>query len=127
MPRAVKVVTEHGDEIPQSVDLDLDALEAEATQKPFTFRLGGEVFTMCGPDDVDWQVQARLDSDDTESFMAFIRELLGADDEVFKRFCSHRLTGKQLTKLTRACYDHYATTPPESQASPPSSRRTARR
>lgn len=127
MPRAVKVVTQEGNEVPESVDLDLDALEAEAERKPFTFRLGGEVFVMYGPEDVDWQVQARLDTDDTDSFMAFIRELLGGNDEVFKRFCSHRLTGKQLSTLTTRCFEHYATTPPESQASPPSSRRTARR
>jgi hypothetical protein len=127
MPRAVKVVTEQGAEVPQSVDLDLDALESEATHAPFRFRLGGETFVMYGPDEVDWQVQAGLDSDDADSLKAFIRELLGGDEATFQRFCKHKLSARKLSKLTTSCYAHYATTPPESPASPDSSRPTARR
>jgi hypothetical protein len=127
MPRAVKVVTEQGTEVPQPVDLDLDALESEATHRPFRFQLGGETFVMHSPDDVDWQVQASLDADDAESLKAFIRELLGGDEETFQRFCAHKLATRKLRKLTSDCYAHYATTPPESPASPSSSKPTARR
>lgn len=126
MARPIKVVTEQGKEVDQAVDLDLDALESEATQKPFRFRLGGEVFTMFGPDDVDWQVQAALDTDNVASLRAFIRELLGGDDETFGRFCAHKLPGRKLNRLIKDCYAHYAVTPPESPASQGSSRPTAR-
>lgn len=127
MARPVKIVTEQGDEVPQPVDLDLDALDAEANAKPFTFRLGGEVFTMYGPDEVDWQVQAALDTDDADSLKAFIKELLGGDEEIFARFCSHKLSARKLSRLTKACYAHYVVTPPESPASQGSSKPTARR
>lgn len=126
MARPVKIVTEQGDEVPQAVDLDLDTLEAEAKQKPFTFRLGGEVYTMYGPDDVDWQVQAALDTDDVDSLKAFIRELLGGGEEVFAKFSANRLTSRKLGRLIKACYAHYAVDPPESPASQGSLQPTAR-
>lgn len=127
MARPVKIVTEQGDEVPQDVDLDLDALEAEAQQKPFRFRLGGEVFTMYGPDDVDWRVQLALDTDDLGSMKAFIKELLGADENVFERFEAKRLTGGKLSRLIKDCYAHYGVSAPESQASQGLSKPTARR
>jgi hypothetical protein len=38
------------------VSLDLDGLDKEDAKEPFTIRLGGKVFTLADPKDVDWRV-----------------------------------------------------------------------
>lgn len=115
--RRPKVVTEDGAEV---VHLDLDEpLEHEATETPFTFRAGGEVFTAISPDDADWQATADLDS--PGGMKAFMAELLGED---YGRFAGKRVTNRQLGKLIEGAQKHYGITAGESRASGRSSRGT---
>jgi hypothetical protein len=102
---------------------DLDALESEAREEIFTFRLGGEVFQMLPPEEADWQVATDL-SDGT-GLRAFMRELLGEKD--YERFAQHKLSTAKLTRLIDECSNFYGVTPGESQASKRSSRNTRRR
>jgi hypothetical protein len=101
---------------------DLDALEAEAQDEPFTFTLAGEVFTMLSPEEVDWRVADNLSNGD--GIQHFVSDLLGDD---FKRFAKHKVSSRQLAALIEACTTHYGITPGESRASGGSSRSTRRR
>lgn len=125
----VKVVTEAGAEVDQPVDFDLDAhvdaMAKEAVGEPFSFRLGGERFTMAAPEDSDWRLAVGLDDENAGSLKPFLEELLGEDQ--FERFMEHRLPAKALGELIRRCQAHYGTTPGESKASKRSSRSTRRR
>jgi hypothetical protein len=116
-----KVITQDGEPV---VHYDLDAVEAEAVEEPFVFRLGGEVFTMAAPEDADWQVTDEM-SETNAGLRTFVRDLLGDDD--YERFAKHRLTNKQITGLLDACNQHYGTTPGKTRASGRSSRSTRRR
>lgn len=122
-PRAAKalpkVITQEGEPV---VHFDLDAVEDEATQTPFTFTLGGEVFTMLAPEDADWQVMT--DTDRPDWTRAFMQELLA---EEYERFAKHSVPIRKLNKLIEACTAHYGVTPGESKASARSSRSTRRR
>lgn len=121
MPAAVpKMITQDGEPV---VHFDLDAFEDEANEVPFTFALGGEVFTMLGPEDADWLVQDNLA--DGGALKDLMRELLG--DEDYERFVKHKVSGRKLGALIEACKKHYGISPPESRASAGSTRNTRRR
>lgn len=113
------MITSDGEAVPH---LDLDALEAEARDEPFTFKLGGEVFTMLPPEEADWQISASLS--EGEGLQEFVAALLGDD---YERFTQHKLPTWKLTKLIDQCTAHYNITPGESRASGRSSRSTRRR
>lgn len=120
MGAAPRMITQDGEEV---VHLDLDAIESEANETPFTFRAGGDVFTAISPDDADWQATA--DTDSPGGLRAFVRELLGEDD--YERFIEKTITNKQLGELVKACQKHYGVSVGESKASPRSSQRKRRR
>lgn len=117
---APRMITQDGEPV---VHFDLDSVEDEANAVPFTFTLGGEVFTMLGPEDADWQVQDGL-VDGGAGLKDLMRELLG---EEYERFAKHKVSGRKLSKLLDACQKHYGVTVPESPASAGSSRNTRRR
>lgn len=118
---APKMITQDGEPV---VHFDLDAVDDEANQVPFTFTIGGEVFTMLGPEDADWKIQDDL-AESGAGLKNLMRELLGDDD--YERFITHKVPGRKLGKLIEACQAHYGITPPESKASARSSRTTRRR
>lgn len=116
---APRVITQDGEPV---VHFDLDAAESEATKEPFTFRVGGEVFTATSPEDADWQATA--DTESPGGLRAFIAELLGED---YERFTDVRVSNKQLGELVKACQEHYGVSVGESKASPRSSQKKRRR
>lgn len=120
MPAAPKMITQDGEPV---VHFDLDALEDEANEVRFTFTLGGEVFTMLGPEDADWLVQDNLAAGG--GLRDLMRELLG--DEDYERFVKHKVSGRKLGALIEACRKHYGVDAPESPASARSTRSTRRR
>jgi hypothetical protein len=111
MGAAPKMITQNGEPV---VHFDLDAVDDEANEVPFTFALGGEVFTMAGPEDADWQVQDDLAASGA-GLKTLMRDLLGEDD--YERFVKHKVSGRKLGRLLEACRKHYGITPPESRAS----------
>ncbi len=119
MATAPKMITQDGEPV---VHFDLDAVENEARGEVFTFTLGGEVFQMLPPEEVDWKVAD--DISQGEGLKAFVRELLGDD---YERFAKHKLPSRKLGILIDRCTQHYGVTPGESQASKRSSKSTRRR
>lgn len=115
MGAAQKVITQAGDPV---VHFDLDSVEDEVNEVPFTFTLGGEVFSMASPEESDWQVQDDLAASGA-GLKPLMRELLG--EEGYERFAKHKVSGRRLGKLIAACQKHYGITPPESRASARSS------
>lgn len=114
-----KVITQDGT---PAVHFDLDAIKSEASEEPFTFTLGGEVFQMLPPEEVDWKVAD--DISQGEGLKAFIAELLGDD---YERFAKHTVSSRKLGLLIDECTRYYGVTPGESKASTRSSRSTRRR
>lgn len=113
------MITQDGEPV---AHFDLDAVDAEAREEPFRFRLGGEVFTMLPPEEVDWQVADDISGG--EGLKAFVAELLGED---YERFAAHKVSSRKLGLLIDACTTHYGVTPGESRASGRSSGSTRRR
>ncbi|MEU6725465.1 hypothetical protein ABZ917_17295 [Nonomuraea wenchangensis] len=114
-----KLITQSGEPVSH---FDLDAVENEATQEPFTFTFGGEVFTMLAPEDIDWQALA--DTSAPDWLLTYVAALLGDD---FERFAAHEVPTRKLNKLLEACQEHYGVTPGGSKASARSSKSTRRR
>lgn len=114
-----KMITQDGEPV---IHFDLDAVENEAHEVPFTFALAGEVFTMQPPEEVDWQVADDISGG--EGLKAFVAELLGGD---YERFAKHKLPSRKLGLLIDECTRYYGVTPGESRASKRSSRGTRRR
>lgn len=114
-----KVITSGGEPV---AHFDLDAVQNEASGEPFTFTLGGEVFQMLPPEEVDWRIAD--DISNGEGLKAFIKELLGDD---YERFTRHKVTSRQLGALIEECTRFYGVTPGESRASTRSSKSTRRR
>lgn len=114
-----KMITQDGDPV---VHFDLDAIESEAHEVPFTFTLAGEVFTMLPPEEVDWQVADDISGGD--GLRAFMAELLGSD---YERFAKLKLPSRKLGMLIDECTRFYGVTPGESRASKSSSKSTRRR
>ncbi|MFF5261368.1 hypothetical protein ACFY4C_20690 [Actinomadura viridis] len=120
MTAAPRIITEDGEPV---VHLDLDAMEDEATEATFTFRVGGEVFTAISPDEADWQATA--DTDSPGGLRRFIQELLGSED--YERFCEQTVSNRQLNAIVEGAQKHYGIRTGESQASPRSSKKRRRR
>lgn len=97
------------------VDFDLDAIEIEANDKPFSFRHGGESFTMASPQNVDWQTAVAAENGDLGALQDMLRALLG--DEGYERFTAIPLKAGKLRPLMTACAEHYGARPGESPAS----------
>ncbi len=114
-----KLITQDGEPV---VHFDLDAVENEARETTFTFRLGGEMFTMLPPEDVDWQIAENISGG--EGLRAFVAELMGED---YERFAQHKLPSRKLGLLIEECIRFYGVSPGESKASKRSSRSTRRR
>lgn len=103
--------------IRSKADVDLDALEREVDKKPFTAKLGGEVFTFADPTDTDWRDARAVDPTDLDAMM---RALLGDQFEAFEK---HPLPVWKLAHLANQIQQHYGLTPEdlgESSASPTS-------
>ncbi|MEU8136578.1 hypothetical protein [Streptodolium elevatio] len=124
-------VVNRGDEDDGILDLDEwlrevadeDSEDGDPTPAPYTFIVGGRMYTMNPADDFDWQETARLiSSNDTQ---LFVQLLLG--DEEYEEFCKNKLPNKAIKKITDEWQAHYGLTVPESRASRRSSERTARR
>jgi hypothetical protein len=103
----------------QDVDLDLDALEADVTHKPFTFRLAGQRFEIPHPNDFDWHVQEDIASGDLPRMF---RALLGDQFETFDVLPAS--TGK-MVRIMEDYSKHFGVDVGESPASPGSSVNTA--
>ena len=116
-----KIITEDGDPV---VHFDLDALEAEATGEPFTFRLGGEMFQLAPPETADWQVVDAM-AENNAGLRAYVADLMSPEE--YQRFSSHKLSSKNLTALLAAANQHYGTSAGKSRPSARSSRSTRRR
>lgn len=114
-----RMITQEGAPV---VHFDLDAIENEAHDQTFTFTLGGEVFQMLPPEEVDWKVAD--DISQGEGLQAFVAELLGDD---YDRFAKHKLPSRKLGMLIDECTRFYGITPGESRASKRSSKSTRRR
>lgn len=88
---------------PVPVDLDLDALEREATEtlSPFTFRLHGHVFTLATGEDSDFRV---LDSLNRNELTEAIRLLLG--EPQYEKFVSKPVSMKTLKTVLEGWSKH---------------------
>lgn len=97
---------------PAPVDLDLDALERDGTRPgPFTFRIGGESFTLTDPREIDWQDLLVAQRNP----MMFIRFTIG--DEDYQRFVRQRLPEWKMEKLMVNFFKHFGMTDsPEARA-----------
>lgn len=100
--------------------LDLDAIEAEADEKPFEFTFAGATWQMASPESIDWQLMS--DDGSSEDAREAIREMLG--DEQWERFSEHKLSIRQLRVLMDSARRHFGIDPEKSQASNGFSRNT---
>lgn len=89
-------------ELPQDVDLDLDAYERPANEviKPFTVRLGGRTIEFTNPDDLDWK--DLLDIEDPIDFLHYC-----VTDEDRKHILAQDVPGHKFAKLMQTYQDHY--------------------
>jgi|GEM_PF-1974608 len=85
---------------PSTEMLDLDALERDQSVEPLSFRLGGQVFTMAHPSDLDWHHQTTFDGGDLGAIMPL---LLG---DQYEAFAKHDLPGWKLDALMIAWGKH---------------------
>jgi hypothetical protein len=74
--------------------LDLDALDNEANGVPFTFKSGGQTFSMEAGEDSDWRVLDALDKGDLAQAFRF---LLG--DEQYEKFASRKVSMRTFKRL----------------------------
>lgn len=74
--------------------LDLDALDNEANGVPFTFKSGGQTYTMPSGEDADWRILDALDKGDLAQA---VRYLLG--DEQFAQFSDRKVTLRSFKSL----------------------------
>jgi hypothetical protein len=102
----------------QDVDLDLDALEADATHRPFTFRLAGQRFEIPHPNDFDWHVQEDIASGD---LARMFKALLG---DQFEAFDAVAVPTAKMARLMEDYSKHFGVDVGESPASPDSSATT---
>jgi hypothetical protein len=99
---------------------DLDALERDDTPEPFAFTIGGRIFYLAAPSDVDWHGQTAFNGGDPTEVMPL---LLG---DQFADFDQFAIPGWKLDKLIVAWGRHNGITIPESPASSTSSRATGK-
>lgn len=119
---APKVITQDGERV---ASMDLDALEHEATEEPFTFTLGGQVYELHNPEDVDWQDNSELAEANENDLRPLVRMLLG--EEQYAGFAENRVPLWKLGKLIDGYYEHHGLGPGESKASSRSAKNTKRR
>lgn len=109
---------------------NLDAVANESEGK-FPFALGGEVFHMAHPEDIDRKALRRLEvlinttTSEVEAIEENLKLLLGT--EQYERFDKHDLTLRQLMAVMTKWQEHFGIGLPESQASTRSSKKKARR
>ena len=118
-----------GEPADMSEVFDLDAVANEA-EGPFPFALGGEVFHLKHPEDVDRKALRRLEvliknpsTSEIETIEENLKLLLGA--EQWDRFDRHDLTLRQLMAVMTKWQEHFGIGLPESSASAPSSKKKA--
>lgn len=89
-------------QLPESVDLDLDAYErpAEEIIPDFSVRLGGRKIVMTNPDDIDWQDLLLI-----ENPVDFLRYCVGKEDA--KHILSIAMPGHKFAKLMTSYQEHY--------------------
>lgn len=85
--------------------LNLDRLEVEGSaeeKEPYTFVLGGRMFTLANRDDLDWRPMAGIGPNDA---VRLIRNLLGPEE--FGEFAKHRLTIRSMNELVNDYAKYY--------------------
>lgn len=92
--------------------LDLDALEVEASGRPFQFKLGGEKFTLPPGSELDWRTGEALEDG---RYGEALEMLLG--EKQYATFTNHALSAVKLSKLIEAYWKHIGIAPGESEAS----------
>ncbi|MEU0940488.1 hypothetical protein [Embleya sp. NPDC005971] len=123
-----KVVNRGDEDEDEILDIDvwLHEVAEEEEGKPFTFVMGGTLYTTLSPEDFDWQDQSRAASDPNGGDMRpFVRMLLS--EEQYELFCQKRLPGRALAKIVEDWQSHHGITVPESRASRRASERTAKK
>jgi hypothetical protein len=102
-----------GAETPIGADVfNLDAVKHEATDAPFTFQCNGRLWSLCSPEELDWQEHA----DATRRAMAseprpFLKLLLG---EQYEEFIDLRIKLGQVNALVLEWQRYYGLALPES-------------
>lgn len=89
--------------MPASKPFDLDALEREGTPEPFTFRAGGEKFTVTDMKERDWSDLAET-QDEPKSWM---RLYLGDDFDRFAGLPHGTVPSWKLEQLVGAINAHF--------------------
>lgn len=117
------------DENPDEVfNLDAVANEAEGT---FPFKLGGDIFHLAHPEDIERKALRRLEiiaksgASEIEAIEENLKILMGS--EQFERFDKHDLTLRQLLAVMTKWSEHFGIGLPESKPSTRSSGRKARK
>ncbi|MER7331662.1 MULTISPECIES: hypothetical protein [unclassified Micromonospora] len=85
----------------EDVSLDLDSLEREDPQDPFTFRLKGHTYTIADPKELDWQKQLRAFGDP----VYFLRHAMSAED--VEKFFNTELPGWKMEAVMKAYWKHF--------------------
>lgn len=119
---APKVITQDGERV---ASMDLDAMENEAGEEPFTFTLKGEVYDTLNPEDVDWQRNSELTEARDNDYRPLMRVIL--DEDQYARFAAHRVPMWKLAKLIDGYWEHHGLGQGESSASSRSSKSTRKR
>lgn len=101
----------------------LDALETDDLP-PFPFQAGGKTWYLAHPDALDWREQAEIAAAGTNARL--LEALLGDQYPDFEKL-DLELSNAKIEALVRAAGQFHGITLPESQASPVSSNRAARR
>ena len=82
--------------------LDLDALEREGgPAKPYQFKLGGKVYTMIDPQEIDWQDLISS----LRNPALFIRYAMTTEDQ--KAFFDARVPSWKMNKMMEGYQAHY--------------------
>lgn len=121
----------HADGPAEDEVFDLDAVAHEIEDKGFRFTLKGEQYCMKHPKGIDskalrmMEVSLSDNASEVEVITQNLKLLLGP--EQFERFDKHDLMLGQLGALMERYEAHFGTELPESDASPRSSKKKARR
>ncbi|MGW1998153.1 hypothetical protein [Embleya sp. NPDC001921] len=125
-----KVVNREVDGKDEKPILDLDVWLNEAADEdegiPFTFTVGGVLYTLLSPEDFDWQENSRASASTNQADMRPLLQLL-LGEEQYEEFCKHKLPNKAINKIIGDWNDHHDISVPESRASRRASERTAKK
>jgi hypothetical protein len=109
------------------VMLDLDQLEPRDRQAPFTFKAGGKVWELGSPESLDFRDQHRLREGDNYDVLKACMDVVDpAQWDEFEKV-DLVIDDDRVAKIIAGAGKHYGIDLPESQASPVSSNRAARR